>query len=135
MDSPVGWVGTESGMPGAPHIWSTGGNGAGDPSSSSWMPKCCDTTSVMNRIGFGAPYLEPTRPLVRAVLFWQYCERPQTVNASNPQTLSIRTYVMLGVHCAVLLIFSLLVSVEKKFCFLVIIWVPLPVFWGRVHHL
>ena len=44
MDSPVGWVGTESGMPGAPHIWSTGGNGVGDPASTTWMPKCCDTT-------------------------------------------------------------------------------------------
>ena len=36
MDSPVGWIGTESGEPGFQHIWSTDGAGAGDPNSPVW---------------------------------------------------------------------------------------------------
>ena len=42
-------------MPGAPHIWSTGGNGVGDPASATWMPKCCDTTLQMGDVWFFEP--------------------------------------------------------------------------------
>jgi len=41
--NPVCWVGTESGNPGG-EIWSTGGNGKGDPNSMLFCPKGCDTT-------------------------------------------------------------------------------------------
>ena len=37
MDSPVGWVGTESGLPGGREIWTGKGPGG-------WMPIACDTT-------------------------------------------------------------------------------------------
>jgi alpha-L-fucosidase len=39
----VCWVGTESGNPGG-EIWSTGSSDKGDPDSSVWCPKGCDTT-------------------------------------------------------------------------------------------
>ena len=42
-------------MPGAPHIWSTGGSGVGDPASAAWMPKCCDTTLQMGDVWFFEP--------------------------------------------------------------------------------
>ena len=41
--NPVCWIGTESGSPGG-EIWSTGGNGLGDPNSPVVCPKGCDTT-------------------------------------------------------------------------------------------
>ena len=41
--NPVGWVGTESGFPGG-EIWSTGTSGRGDPNSTVFCPKGCDTT-------------------------------------------------------------------------------------------
>lgn len=41
--SPVCWVGTETGLPGG-EIWSTGASQRGDPESSVFCPKCCDTT-------------------------------------------------------------------------------------------
>jgi alpha-L-fucosidase len=41
----VRWVGTESGTPSCPTgLWSTGGNGCGDPDSPDFAPACCDTT-------------------------------------------------------------------------------------------
>ena len=47
MDSPVGWVGTESGLPGGKEIWSTGGTDGTAKDSEVWMPKACDTTLQM----------------------------------------------------------------------------------------
>eukprot|EP00041_Stephanoeca_diplocostata_P020989 m.480671 g.480671 ORF g.480671 m.480671 type:complete len:634 (-) comp21709_c0_seq4:260-2161(-) len=47
MPSPVGWVGTESGLPGGDVLWSTGLSDHGDPTSTIWEPKCCDTTLQM----------------------------------------------------------------------------------------
>jgi len=41
--NPICWIGTESGAPGG-DIWSTGGNGLGDPNSPTVCPKACDTT-------------------------------------------------------------------------------------------
>ena len=41
--NPVCWVGTESGAPGG-DVWSTGTSGRGDPNSSDYCPKACDTT-------------------------------------------------------------------------------------------
>ena len=39
--SPVGWVGTESGLPGGREIWSIGNTA---PTQSTWQPVACDTT-------------------------------------------------------------------------------------------
>ena len=36
MDSPVGWVGTESGLPGGKEIWSTGGTDGTAKDSEVW---------------------------------------------------------------------------------------------------
>jgi alpha-L-fucosidase len=41
IDSPVGWVGTESGLPGGREIWSIGNTA---PTQSTWQPVACDTT-------------------------------------------------------------------------------------------
>ena len=41
IDSPVGWVGTESGLPGGREIWSIGNKA---PTASTWQPIACDTT-------------------------------------------------------------------------------------------
>ena len=54
MDSPVGWVGTESGLPGGKEIWSTGGTDGTAKDSEVWMPKACDTPLQMG--------VSPTRP-------------------------------------------------------------------------
>ena len=45
------WVGTESGNPGS-EIWSTGASGAGDPASTVWCPKGCDTTLQVRDVWF-----------------------------------------------------------------------------------
>lgn len=43
--NPSTWIGTESGHPDCPNgIWSTGNNGCGDPNSSKFITKTCDTT-------------------------------------------------------------------------------------------
>eukprot|EP00933_Yihiella_yeosuensis_P015404 TRINITY_DN13443_c0_g2_i1.p1 TRINITY_DN13443_c0_g2~~TRINITY_DN13443_c0_g2_i1.p1 ORF type:complete len:486 (+),score=82.37 TRINITY_DN13443_c0_g2_i1:23-1459(+) len=42
-DHPVCWVGTESGAPPG-DVWSTGGDGLGEPDSKIYCPKACDTT-------------------------------------------------------------------------------------------
>eukprot|EP00037_Helgoeca_nana_P011787 m.105977 g.105977 ORF g.105977 m.105977 type:complete len:306 (-) comp21053_c0_seq3:145-1062(-) len=60
--NPVGWVGTESGMPGGDELWSTGTGDHGDPTSPTWCPKCCDTTLQLGDTWFFEPLL-PVRPL------------------------------------------------------------------------
>eukprot|EP00939_MAST-03C_sp_MAST-3C-sp1_P000548 g548.t1 len=43
--SPSSWIGTESGIPScADGIWSTGTSSCGDPTSTDYVPKTCDTT-------------------------------------------------------------------------------------------
>ena len=59
MDSPIGWVGTESGLPGGEEIWSTGGMDASASASSQWMPKACDTTLQIGDTWF----IEPDMPI------------------------------------------------------------------------
>ena len=58
MDSPVGWVGTESGLPGGREIWSVP-PGAGSGAGGSWMPVACDTTLQIGDTWF----IEPGMPI------------------------------------------------------------------------
>lgn len=66
MDSPVGWIGTESGLPGGAPIWSTGSTKLGDPDSTVWMPKACDTTLQTGDTWFYEPGL-PIRSLATMI--------------------------------------------------------------------
>ena len=55
MPSPVGWIGTESGLPGGAEIWSTGDGHHGDPTSPVWIPKAADTTLQTGDVWFYEP--------------------------------------------------------------------------------
>ena len=55
MPSPVGWIGTESGLPGEAETWSTGSSHHGDPNSPVWMPKAADTTLQTGDVWFYEP--------------------------------------------------------------------------------
>jgi len=60
----VCWVGTESGLPGG-EIWSTGADQQGDPSSSVFCPKGCDTTLQKSDIWFWTGIdIRPLRELI-----------------------------------------------------------------------
>lgn len=70
-------------MPGGDELWSTGTSNHGDPTSTTWCPKCCDTTLQIGDTWFFEPDL-PVRPLAELIRVYH-----QTVGRNGGESCSL----------------------------------------------